>query len=211
MSNADELKKLKELLDSGVLSKEEFEIEKSKIIATKDSSSKYEDNLGKKVRNSKKTIVYASIALVVIMIGVFYFVNTNNKTASANCELFSSELRLNVTGGLAKLKDFAYVLSLSDTGIVNWEKAYKTSNEQKKVLGFHLDNIEKLSPPSNLKESYNIILTAFSDIVDGVGIVSRAAYDKNIVSLNYGKNSINNSLDVLLDGLNLLNQNSCEI
>tara|TARA_A100001234_G_scaffold216815_1_gene223285 strand:+ start:57 stop:233 length:177 start_codon:yes stop_codon:yes gene_type:complete len=57
----------------------------------------------------------------------------------------------------------------------------------------------------------NIILTAFSDIVDGVGIVSRAAYDKNIVSLNYGKNSINNSLDVLLDGLNLLNQNSCEI
>ena len=77
MSNADELKKLKELLDSGVLSKEEFEIEKSKIISTKESSSIYENNLGKS-KKLKKTIVYASIALVVIMIGVFYFVNTNN-------------------------------------------------------------------------------------------------------------------------------------
>lgn len=209
MSNADELKKLKELLDSGVLSKEEFEIEKSKIISKKDSSSKYKGSLGKKVRNSKKTIVYASVALVIIMIGVFSFFNTNNKTASANCELFSSELRLHVTGGLTKLKDFAYVLSLSDTGIVNWETVYKTSNEQKKVLGFYLDNIEQLSPPSNQKESYNLILTAFSDIVDSVGIVSRAAFDKNIVSLNYGKNSINNNLDVLIEGLNLLNQNSC--
>jgi len=41
-----------------VLSKEEFEIEKSKIIVTKDSSSKYEDNLGKKVRNKKPLFMH---------------------------------------------------------------------------------------------------------------------------------------------------------
>jgi hypothetical protein len=43
MSNADELKKLKELLDSGVLSQEEFDVEKEKLLNSDDSKEETAD------------------------------------------------------------------------------------------------------------------------------------------------------------------------
>ena len=43
MSNADELKKLKELLDSGVLSQEEFDVEKDKLLNSDDSEEETTD------------------------------------------------------------------------------------------------------------------------------------------------------------------------
>ena len=43
MSNADELKKLKELLDSGVLSQEEFDVEKEKLLNSDDSEEETTD------------------------------------------------------------------------------------------------------------------------------------------------------------------------
>ena len=219
MSNADELKKLKELLDSGVLSKEEFEIEKSKIIATKDSSSKYEDNLGKKVRNSKKTIVYASIALVVIMIGVFYFVNTNNKSIyDANrinnsliedCELVEEQLRTNTTGALTTLKKFVEVVIPLKIGDPDWDTIYKESKEPIKVVGFYIENIEELSPDTKLVKYYKDILEGFIQIEKSLELMSTAAYNKNSENFEFGWNKLKRDLDELGKGLDGLNQSSC--
>ena len=45
MSTADEIKKLKELLDEGVLSEEEFNSEKNKLLASKSSKTEKEKKL----------------------------------------------------------------------------------------------------------------------------------------------------------------------
>ena len=218
MSNADELKKLKELLDSGVLSKEEFEIEKSKIISTKESSSKYENNLGKS-KKLKKTIVYASIALVVIMIGVFYFVNTNNNSIDdANrinnsliegCELVEEQLRTNTTGALTTLKKFVEVVIPLKIGDPDWDTIYKESKEPITVVGFYIENIEELSPDTKLEKYYKDILEGFIQIEKSLELMSTAAYNKNSENFEFGWNKIKRDLDELNKGLDGLNQSSC--
>ena len=218
MSNADELKKLKELLDSGVLSKEEFEIEKSKIISTKESSSIYENNLGKS-KKLKKTIVYASIALVVIMIGVFYFVNTNNNSIDdANrinnsliegCELVEEQLRTNTTGEQTTLKIFFEVVIPLKIGDPDWDTIYKESKEPIKVVGLYIENIEELSPDTKLEKYYKDILEGFIQIEKSLELMSTAAYNKNSENFEFGWNKIKRDLDELNKGLDGLNQSSC--
>lgn len=63
MSKADEIKKLKELLDSKAISEEEYEIAKKDVLSTKKSSS--------------KKILYFLLLFLIISLG-FYLINTLN-------------------------------------------------------------------------------------------------------------------------------------
>lgn len=63
MSKADEIKKLKELLDSKAISEEEYEIAKKDVLSTK--------------KNSSKKILYFLLLFLIISLG-FYLFNTLN-------------------------------------------------------------------------------------------------------------------------------------
>ena len=80
MSNADELKKLGELLESGVLSKEEFEIEKEKLL--KKTSQRFK--LG------PKQIKYLFL-VVLVTLGIFIITNTS-LTSSFESETTSADI-----------------------------------------------------------------------------------------------------------------------
>ena len=66
MSNADELKKLGELLESGVLSKEEFEIEKEKLLK----------KTSPRLKLGRKQIKYLFL-VVLVTLGIFIITNTS--------------------------------------------------------------------------------------------------------------------------------------
>ncbi len=72
MSTADELQKLKNLLDNGVLTKEEFDTEKKKVLGTQDNTQKLEsspqqnflnnnENIGKEEQVVKKEKIITTI------------------------------------------------------------------------------------------------------------------------------------------------------
>lgn len=66
MSKYEELSKLKELLDSGVLSQEEFEAKKKNILSGADNTAPK--------KSIKKTFVTILVALAILVIGGYFIV-----------------------------------------------------------------------------------------------------------------------------------------
>lgn len=77
MSKYEELSKLKELLDAGVLNNEEFEAKKKKILSGVDNT---------RPKNSKKKSVVTILVVLAIFVigGYFYYRNSNFTQASSN-------------------------------------------------------------------------------------------------------------------------------
>tara|TARA_B100001287_G_scaffold275820_1_gene284585 strand:- start:138 stop:2600 length:2463 start_codon:yes stop_codon:yes gene_type:complete len=77
MSNADELKKLKELLDSGVLSNEEFQKEKNKVLNSKQNNYK------------KNQTLIISVCVILVLVFLYLY---NQGGDSQDTTIFPSEL-----------------------------------------------------------------------------------------------------------------------
>ena len=104
MSSADELKKLKELLDSGVLTQEEFDKEKNKLLDVQpqaDKSSSDNENKDSKKGKIKKRYIVAGIFLLLYMIGsiggdsssdnISTTNSSSSSSSSSTCETWSSQ------------------------------------------------------------------------------------------------------------------------
>ena len=70
MSKYEELSKLKELLDSGVLSQEEFEAKKKNILSGADNTAPK--------KSIKKTFVTILVALAILVIGGYFYCRSSN-------------------------------------------------------------------------------------------------------------------------------------
>ena len=85
MSSADELKKLKDLLDSGVLTQEEFDTQKSKILSSESSDEPkviIDDNKSKKNNSTFKWVI--GVIVVVAVFALFSSDDSSSSTTTSN-------------------------------------------------------------------------------------------------------------------------------
>ena len=107
MSNIEKIKKLKELLDSGALTQEEFDLEKNKI-------------LGKKNKSSNKILQPSYLFIIFILIGVIGFtIYSQNETIveDSSIELFettTTEVTTTSSSTLATVEADSFVVGSLD-------------------------------------------------------------------------------------------------
>ena len=94
MSSADELKKLKDLLDSGVLTQEEFDTQKSKILSSESSDEPkviIDDNKSKKNNSTFKWVIG-----VIVVVAVFALFSSDDSSSSTTTSSNSTSENSNV-------------------------------------------------------------------------------------------------------------------
>jgi len=107
MSNIEKIKQLKELLDSGALTQEEFDLEKNKM-------------LGKKNKNSNKILQPSYLFIIFILIGVIGFtIYSQNETMveDSSIELFettTTEVTTTYSSTLATVEADSFVVGSLD-------------------------------------------------------------------------------------------------
>ena len=80
MSSADELKKLKDLLDSGVLTQDEFDIQKSKILSSESFDEReviIDDN-----KSKKNNSIFKWVIGIVVIFAIFTLFSSNDLSSS---------------------------------------------------------------------------------------------------------------------------------
>ena len=94
MSSADELKKLKDLLDSGVLTQEEFDTQKSKLLSSESSDEPkviIDDNKSKKNNSTFKWVIG-----VIVVVAVFALFSSDDSSSSTTTSSNSTSENSNV-------------------------------------------------------------------------------------------------------------------
>ena len=94
MSIADELKKLKDLLDSGVLNQEEFDNQKSKILLSKsydESEVIIDDN-----KSKKNNSIFKWVIGVIVIVAIFALFSSNDLSSSTTTSSSSTSAINNV-------------------------------------------------------------------------------------------------------------------
>ena len=190
MSTADELKKLKELLDSKVISQVEFDKEKSKLLEnetaeTVTSNDVIKNNLDSKSdkkNKSKKWYIIAGIVLVFYLIGLSAdsdqpdFSSTSSSSSSSSnsssstCESWANQSANNAS----KMADILDSVSINATdasiGVISFstlESYLETDLRKAKNI---YNNQLSLSPNTLNDTSHNYFLDAMEDLIDGIDI-----------------------------------------
>ena len=192
MSNADELKKLKELLDSKVISQEEFNKEKSKIleneagqtIPSTDGIENKLDSKSDKKTKSKKWYIIAGVFLVLYMIGSVggdtsgtsstSSSSSGNSSSSSNssstCEYWSNQTAnnaLKMSDTMEKIADDATDASVGVISISTFESYLQSDLRKAKNI---YNNQISLSPNSANVTTHNYFLDALEDLIDGIDL-----------------------------------------
>ena len=183
MSNADELRKLKELLDSGALSQIEFEKEKKRLLDDESVNNKPIENISSDSSVNKDT-KKGKIKKSYIVIGIFVFFgligsiggdssNENISTTSSNsssnsCNTWASQSATNA-GRMADIMDDVAINS-GDAGngyisFSTFESLLKTDLQKTKNIR---NNQLSLTPNSDNRSSHNYFIDALDSLIDGI-------------------------------------------
>ena len=192
MSNADELKKLKELLDNKVISQEEFDKEKSNIlkdeagqtIPSTDGIENKLDSKSDKKTKSKKWYIIAGIFLVVYMIGsVGGETSSTSSTSSSSSSNGSSSSNSSSTceswgnksaDNASKMADILDNLADNATDAGYGEISFSTFEsylqaDLRKAQNIYNSQIS-LSPNSANVNSHNLFLEAMENLIEGIDL-----------------------------------------
>jgi len=188
MSNADELKKLKELLDSNVISQEEFDNEKSKLLDNEDGQTvSSTDGIGNKLdpksdkkNKSKKWYIIAGIFLVFYLIGLstdsdqpnFSSTSSTSSSSSSNssstCDSWATQSAINavkLADIMGNISDNSIDASNGTISFATFESYLQSDLRNAKNI---YNNQLSLSPNSANVTSHNYFLDAMEDVIDGV-------------------------------------------
>ena len=190
MSKADELKKLKELLDSNVISQEEFDKEKSKLldyedgqtVSSTDGIENKLDSKSDKKNKSKKWYIIAGVFLVLYIIGSVggetsitsstssssSSNNSSSSNSSSTCESWATQSSINAV----KLADIMDNISVNAIDASNGTISFATfesylESDLRNAKNIY-NNQLSLSPNSANVTSHNYFLDAMEDVIDGV-------------------------------------------
>ena len=174
MSNADEIKKLKELLDSGVISEDEFNNEKNKLLDISSSISNPISSSNKK--SKKKWFIGIGIFLILYAIGSASDNNDYNSSSSSSSNSSSSSSCvkwLSNTGTNAdKMANISNNISENATdaayGIITFSE-FETylKSDLSKVENIYYNQLS-LTPNSSNQNSHDYFLTGIEYIIDGL-------------------------------------------
>ena len=190
MSNADEIKKLKELLDSGVISEDEFNNEKNKLLDISSNISNPISSSNKK--NKKKWFIGIGIFLILYAIGSSSDNNDYNSSSSSSSNSSSSSSSNSSSSSSSNSSSNSTCVKwLSNTGS-NADKMANISNnisenatdaaygiitfsEFETYLKSDLSKVENiyynqlsLTPNSSNQNSHDYFLTGIEYIIDGL-------------------------------------------
>ena len=174
MSNADEIKKLKELLDSGVISEDEFNNEKNKLLDISSNISNPISSSNKK--NKKKWFIGIGIFLILFAIGSSSDNNDYNSSSSSSSNSSSNSTCvkwLSNTGSNAdKMANISNNISENATdaayGIITFSE-FETylKSDLSKVENIYYNQLS-LTPNSSNQNSHDYFLTGIEYIIDGL-------------------------------------------
>ena len=174
MSNADEIKKLKELLDSGVISEDEFNNEKNKLLDISSNISNPISSSNKK--NKKKWFIGIGIFLILYAIGSSSDNNDYNSSSSSSSNSSSNSTCvkwLSNTGSNAdKMANISNNISENATdaayGIITFSE-FETylKSDLSKVENIYYNQLS-LTPNSSNQNSHDYFLTGIEYIIDGL-------------------------------------------
>ena len=195
MSNADELRKLKELLDSGALSQIEFEKEKKRLLDDESVNNKPIENISSDSSVNKDT-KKGKIKKSYIVIGIFVFFgligsiggdssnenisttssnsssnstsNSSSNSSSNSCNTWASQSAINA-GRMADIMDDVAINS-GDAGngyisFSTFESLLKTDLQKTKNIR---NNQLSLTPNSDNRSSHNYFIDALDSLIDGI-------------------------------------------
>jgi len=198
MSNADEIKKLKELLDSGVISEDEFNNEKNKLLDISSSISNPISSSNKK--SKKKWFIGIGIFLILYAIGSASDNNDYNSSSSSSSNSSSSSSSNSSSSSSSNSSSSSSSNSSSSSSCVKWlsntgsnadkmanisnnisenatDAAYGiiTFSEFETYLKSDLSKVENiyynqlsLTPNSSNQNSHDYFLTGMEYIIDGL-------------------------------------------
>lgn len=182
MSNADEIRKLKELLDSGVITEDEFNNEKNKLLDNSLTISNPISNSNKK--SKKKWFIGIGIFLILYAIGSASDNNDNNISSSSSNNISSSSSYnssssstcvnwLSKTGSNAdKMANISTNISENATdaayGIITFSE-FETylKSDLSKVENIYYSQLS-LTPNSSNQNSHDYFLTGIEYIIEGL-------------------------------------------
>lgn len=190
MSNADEIKKLKELLDNGVITEDEFNNEKNKLLDNSSTNSNPISNSNKK--SKKKWFIGIAIFLILYAIGSASDNNDYNISSSSSNNISSSSSNnssssssnnssssstcgnwLSKTGSNAdKMANISTNISENATdaayGIITFSE-FETylKSDLSKVENIYYSQLS-LTPNSSNQNSHDYFLTGIEYIIEGL-------------------------------------------
>ena len=199
MSSADELKKLKELLDSGVLTQEEFDKEKNKLLDVQpqaDKSSSDNENKDSKKGKIKKRYIVAGVFLLLYMIGsiggdsssdnISTTNSSSSSSSSSTCETWSSQTANNankMANIMDDVADNATDASIGAISLSTFESTLKSDLQRAKNI---YNNQLSLTPNSENRSSHNYFIDALEDLIDGLDFAILGVQNDDSNSLELG-------------------------
>ena len=159
MSSADELKKLKDLLDSGVLTQDEFDIQKSKILSSESSDEReviIDDN-----KSKKNNSIFKWVIGIVVIFAIFTLFSSNDLSSSTTTGSNSTSENNNVnTISSTNTTDacYVYVEESLEVTIILTDIVQRFNNQTTRFLDAEISSDEYLG---GLESDYYLLMSTY--------------------------------------------------
>lgn len=200
MSSADELKKLKDLLDSGVLTQEEFDTQKSKILSSESSDEPkviIDDNKSKKNNSTFKWVIG-----VIVVVAVFALFSSDDSSSSTTTSSSSSNSTCqtwlvgtaNNSQQLSNLAfDYADHAEDASDGIISFSQMQSyLENDLVKVERLYR-NQASLTPDSSNQDAQDYLLIGIDYFIDAYEWTIQGLETYDVYYVELGVESLSNA------------------
>ena len=215
MSSADELKKLKDLLDSGVLTQEEFDTQKSKILSSESSDEPkviIDDNKSKKNNSTFKWVI--GVIVVVAVFALFSSDDSSSSTTTSSSSSSSSNSTCetwligtgNNSGQLSNIAyDYADYAEDAADGIISFSQMQSyLENDLVKVERLYRNQLS-LTPNSSNQDAQDYLLIGIDYFIDAYEWTIQGLETLDPYYVELGVESLSNAtyyVELSLDAIN---------
>ena len=216
MSSADELKKLKDLLDSGVLTQEEFDTQKSKILSSESSDEPkviIDDNKSKKNNSTFKWVI--GVIVVVAVFALFSSDDSSSSTTTSSSSSSSSSnstcetwaiTTANISGEISNIA-YDYIDYAEDAadGIISFSQMQSyLENDLVKVERLYRNQLS-LTPNSSNQDAQDYLLIGIDYFIDAYEWTIQGLETLDPYYVELGVESLSNAtyyVELSLDAIN---------
>ena len=213
MSSADELKKLKDLLDSGVLTQEEFDTQKSKILSSESSDEPkviIDDNKSKKNNSTFKWVI--GVIVVVAVFALFSSDDSSSSTttsssssSSSTCETWAITTA-NISGEISNIA-YDYIDYAGDAadGIISFSQMQSyVENDLVKIERLYRRQVS-LTPNSSNQDSHDYLLIGIEYFIEAYELSIQGLETLDPYYIELSSESLENATYYVELSLNALN------
>ena len=217
MSSADELKKLKDLLDSGVLTQEEFDTQKSKILSSESSDEPkviIDDTKSKKNNSTFKWVIG-----VIVVVAVFALFSSDDSSSSTTTSSSSSSSSSNSTCqtwliGTANNSqqlsniafDYADHAEDASDGIISFSQMQSyLENDLVKVERLYRNQVS-LTPDSSNQDAQDYLLIGIDYFIDAYEWTIQGLETYDVYYVELGVESLSNATYYVELATNAMNE-----